>query len=361
MRPVASGIASLILRNVSRHEPSRTVPESVPSEGGRARFGLFDPGIEDHRATPSSNLGDLIIQEAVDRELRALFGRPPEVRVTTQARLGPEHHRALRRCDWLFVGGTNLLSSQVGQYRQWQIGLPDALRIRRAILLGVGWWQYQDDADFASRCLWKSALSFRHLHSVRDAYTEHKLKAMGLRNVINTGCPTMWPLAAFDFGHHPHAKADTVLLMLTDYLPAPEHDRALALLLARHYREVVFWPQGRRDLEYMRELQIPVTPLEHSFAALNEFLQSPRVFDYVGTRLHGGVRCLLANRRSLIVGIDNRAAEIARDTGLAVVPRGDLAAIERWIPGSPPPAIRLNVRAIEQWRAQFRSDSGAPA
>lgn len=317
------------------------------------KIALFDPGIEDHRDTPSSNLGDLIIQEAVDRELRRLFHRAPDVRITTQTRPTSAHLRAVRGCDWLFVGGTNLLSSHVRTYRQWQLTLGDALRIRRAILLGVGWWQYQDDADLASRWLWKSALSWRHVHSVRDEYSVSKLRALGLRRVLNTGCPTMWPLADWDASRHPRTKADAVLLMLTDYKPDPPADAALGRLLGRHYRTVYYWPQGRHDLAYQGQLGFPVTALPHSLPALDELLRSPGSLDYVGTRLHGGVRCLLAGRRALILGVDNRAAEIARDTGLEVVPRADLAAVERWLPGSPPPTIRLPLEAIGTWRAQF--------
>lgn len=317
------------------------------------RIGLFDPGLEDDRGTPSSNLGDLIIQEAVDRELHEIFGRAPDVRITTQSRPTRSLLRDLRQCDWLFVGGTNLLSSQVRTYRQWAIGPLDAVQIRRAVLFGVGWWQYQDDPDLASRLLWKAALSSRLKHSVRDAYTVRKLHRMGLRNVLNTGCPTMWPLARRDFRNLPRRSADAVLLMLTDYMPDPVADTALGRLLTKRYGEVLFWPQGRADLDYVRHLGLPLTLLDHSLPALDALLRSNRIFDYIGTRLHGGVRCLLANRRSLILAVDNRATEIARDTGLQVVPRESLAAIEEWIPSSQPPSIRLDTAAIEEWRSQF--------
>jgi polysaccharide pyruvyl transferase WcaK-like protein len=43
--------------------------------------------------------------------------------------------------------------------------------------------------------------------------------------------------------------------------------------------------------------------------------------DYVGTRLHAGIRALQRGNRATVVVIDNRAAELAADTGLPVIPR----------------------------------------
>ncbi len=74
--------------------------------------------------------------------------------------------------------------------------------------------------------------------------------------------------------------------------------------------------------------------LEHTFDSLKKFLASGTPVDYIGTRLHGGVFCLLRGKRSLIVEVDNRATEIARDTGLPTVKRVDLETLRRWIAGS---------------------------
>ena len=32
----------------------------------------------------------------------------------------------------------------------------------------------------------------KYIHSVRDSFSEQMLNSMGITNVINTGCPTMW-------------------------------------------------------------------------------------------------------------------------------------------------------------------------
>jgi len=300
-------------------------------------------------------LGDLIIQAAVNRELKNLFGPVEPLRISTQARMTPELRRRLRECDHLFVGGTNLLSAHMRRYRQWQISWLDAWRIRRAVLLGVGWWQYQDQPDLYTRFVLCGALSNSFFHSVRDSYTEKKLKAIGFERVINTGCPTMWPLADFDWARVPASRSPNVLVMLTDYLRNPELDAKLLTLLATTYEKVYFWPQGRNDLDYFTSLSVPIEPLAHSMTALNEFLNSDLRFDYIGTRLHGGVKCLLAGRRPLVLEIDNRAKEIALDTGFPTVARDDFEGIRRWIAGPTSLNIRTNSQAIAQWRSQFRS------
>ena len=43
--------------------------------------------------------------------------------------------------------------------------------------------------------------------------------------------------------------------------------------------------------------------------------------DYVGTRLHAGIFALNHKVRSIIVAVDNRAIEIAKDTNLPIVRR----------------------------------------
>jgi len=316
---------------------------------------LFDPGIEDNQGTPSSNLGDLIIQAAVNRELRRSFGTVEPLRISTQTRMVTELMNRVRLSDHLFVGGTNLLSAKMREYKQWQITMADAWRIGRAVLLGVGWWQYQAATDWFTRLVLCGALSWKMQHSVRDEYTLKRLNAIGFKNVINTGCPTMWPLLDFDFTKMPATKADTALLMLTDYAPNPELDTKLYKVIKANYHTVFFWPQGRRDLEYVKDLNFQVSALEHSFNALNEFLQSGPRFDYIGTRLHGGVHCLLTGKRSLVIEVDNRAKEIACDTGLPTAARNDLEAVRRWIAGPVRFSIKMNRSAIDRWRAQFKS------
>jgi hypothetical protein len=65
------------------------------------------------------------------------------------------------------------------------------------------------------------------------------------------------------------------------------------------------------------------------------------------------VHCLLAGKRSLIMEVDNRSAEISRDTGLPTAKPEDMEAVRRWIQGPTPLRIQMNGEAINRWRAQF--------
>ena len=46
--------------------------------------------------------------------------------------------------------------------------------------------------------------------------------------------------------------------------------------------------------------------------------------DYVGTRLHAGIRALQHKKRTIIIGIDNRAIEKAKDFNLTVIDRKNI-------------------------------------
>jgi len=140
---------------------------------------------------------------------------------------------------------------------------------------------------------------------------------------------------------------------LTDYAQDPECDQRLITLLTSHYRKVYFWPQGATDLDYLSRLQGNLTLLDRSFDAFTRFTKEHPDFDYIGTRLHGGVHCLNQRRRSLILEIDNRAAEIARDTSLRTAARADIDGIRQWILNPEPFRLNLPKEAIAAWRGQF--------
>jgi hypothetical protein len=317
------------------------------------RICLFDPALGDHQGSPSSNLGDVIISAAVRRELGEIFKDASLHSFPTHVYPRFRHLFAWRGFDLRIVGGSNLLSSNMDAYNQWKIRPRHAFFIRPAVLLGVGWWQYQDDPNRRTCRLLRRVLCRARLHSVRDDYTLAKLRAAGFENALNTGCPTMWPLAETSPADFPQRKSDTVLAMVTDYRRKPEADRLWLRKLAANYRRVFFWPQGQRDTEYFSGLDSPAVCLEHTLASLEQFIAATPQFDYVGTRLHGGIRCLLAGKRSLILSVDNRTPEIARETNLPALPREEAGAVESWINGAAETKITLNRAAIGRWKQQF--------
>jgi hypothetical protein len=95
-----------------------------------------------------------------------------------------------------------------------------------------------------------------------------------------------------------------------------------------------------------------MTSLPPNLRSYTAFLDNEDV-DFIGTRLHGGIRAMQKGHRALIIGIDNRATEIGRDTNLPVVQRQDLAAIEAWIDGGRATEIILPMAAIQGWKAQL--------
>lgn len=315
---------------------------------------LWSPGVSNHTGKPSDNLGDLVIEESVRAELVSTFERIDKLEVaSTHMRLTPAERRLARQADHIIVGGSNLLSSYMDGYFQWDLIMSDAIAMRRAILMGAGWWKEQGVCNRYTKLLLGAALSWRGWHSVRDSYALKKLKQVGFRKVLNTGCPTMWRFAGRDFSDHSRKTAPKVLVMLTDYYPAPKQDKALLDLLNRRYEEVVLWPQGAGDEKYAKELEFDGMMLESSLPALDRFLESEDRLDYIGTRLHGGIRCLNAGHRIMIIEVDNRAREISTDTGLPTVPRGDLESIEKWIQESEEIVLKLPVREIQDWKNQF--------
>ena len=79
----------------------------------------------------------------------------------------------------------------------------------------------------------------------------------------------------------------------------------------------------------------------------------------MGTRLHGGIRALQHKRRSLIIGVDHRGLEKARDFGLPVAGRYIPAAdLERAVRSDRPCEVNLPVNNILRWKRQW-TDGGS--
>lgn len=236
---------------------------------------------------------------------------------------------------------------------QWKIYLFDALFVNDLILFGCGWHQYQGNVDLYTRLLYRSILSNDWFHSVRDGYTKAKLESIGITNVINTGCPSLWNMSPEHCASIPREKAENVVCTLTIYNPRQSLDLELIKTLRRHYRKVYFWVQTLGDYEYSKRLDPGLEYIEPSLAGLDKLLHSSEDIDYVGTRLHAGIRALQAKRRAIIVEIDNRAAEMGRDYGLVTVARDDFEKLNGLITSIFDTKITLNHESINKWKSQF--------
>ena len=305
--------------------------------------GWLDPSLS------SFNKGDSVISDAVERELVECFPESEIVRLPTQVLPNLRQRRLLRSADCFIVGGTNILNGNVPWYLQWKLAPRVVRRISgRTTLLGVGWWQYQNQTNGVSARLWRTLLRGKR-HSVRDSYTVQKLETLGI-DAVNTACPTMWRLPG-QVNRGP--RRSKVLSTVTDYHAVPKRDRRMLLWLRQNYDEVTVWCQGRGDHEYVRSLGVPVELLRGPLAAYDRRLRSQE-YDYFGTRLHAGIRALEADARAHILLVDNRAAEIAADTGLPVVREDCDWATSFELRGT---RLALPLSRIQEFRDQLRESA----
>lgn len=313
-------------------------------------------------ACGSKNLGDEIIMDAVNLELGEMFPDTLKIRF-------PTHHsmsEAAKKVAWGnelgFVGGTNLLRNywrNRARKNQWSLSLLDSYRMTPAILMGVGWNVYADQPELKAKLFYKKALSQKWQHSVRDSYTVEKLKQCGIDNVFNTGCPTLWRLSPDILSKIPTTPSSKVVFTLTDYRQDPELDLAMIKQLIVGYDEICFWPQGSADLEYFSELcrirpalKDKIMCLHMSLQSFDDYIKNNHV-DYIGTRLHAGVRALQNSRRSTIISVDNRAEEMGKDFNLPVIQRKDVISLLDHANSINCKNIELPHTEIKQWKEQF--------
>ncbi len=308
---------------------------------------ILDPSVG------TENLGDAIIYDAVREEIDRLFADPLVIRVSTHEYMWQESRRLLNKASHVFLGGSNLLQPRMEWNTQWKLSPFDLLHRIDAICLGCGWKYYGRNPTRYTKALYARALSGRYLHSVRDAMTQAQLQKAGVANAINTGCVTMWGLSPDHCAGIARHKAATVITSVTAYNADPDNDRFMMQTLFAQYDQVWLLVQQPEDLAYAQALAPgSFGRVVQSLRRFDELLAAP--CDYVGTRLHGGIRALQKQRRSLIVGIDNRAIEIARDTNLPTIHRKDLAGtLADTIAATRPIEVQLPTDAIGRWRGQF--------
>ena len=234
------------------------------------------------------------------------------VEISTHLPKSYYYMRHFKNFDYKFVLGSNLLKSTFfGFKRQWDITMRLSKYTGPCILVGAGWWQYGNKPNLNTKMLLKSVLSSDYLHSVRDDYTYEMLRSIGIKNVINTSCPTMWQLTKDHCQQISDVKSDSVVFTLTDYNKDLTNDGKFIDTLKQNYKKIYYWPQGLSDYEYligMGSISDEINILEPSLKSFDEVLLNGNI-DYVGTRLHGGIRALQHKVRTIIISIDNRARE----------------------------------------------------
>ena len=308
---------------------------------------LFDTALR------SDNIGDEVIMESTDEILSSVFPDRQFTRIPTHVRMNAAERASAWSTPLGIIGGTNILKSRMLFHQNWKLGLTDFLALKNVVLLGVGWQYYYHRPDLFSRWFFKRALSREYIHSVRDHYTGEQLKDC-VPQVLYTGCPTMWGFDATLCARVPVTKAARAIFSVTYFRPNLEADRVILTLLLDRYEKVYLWAQQEADVDYLRRIGVPGGILiDRQLAAYDRILATEDV-DVLGSRLHGGIRALTKGRRALILEIDNRAREMARESNLPAVPRDAFDRMADWISGSPPLTITMPWDNIAAWKDQFR-------
>lgn len=310
---------------------------------------MIDPAVS------AVNIGDEIISESIRKQISFLLKDSFITNISSHLPLSWNYKYAIGDCDYKFVCGSNLLMGKLnGRFKQWHIGYQDIKFLRNSIIIGAGWWQYNNEPNLYTKVLYRNILSKDYIHSVRDDYTVKMLNKVGIHNVINTGCATMWDLTPEHCAEISDKKSDTVVFTLTDYKKNVEKDKELIKILCNNYSKIYFWPQGVGDYSYFNSLNpsddIMVIP--PNLKAYDSVLENESI-DYVGTRLHGGIRALQKKRRTIIIAVDNRANEKKKDFNLVCVDRNNLDDLSNLIVGGWKTDIHIPLDNIALWKAQF--------
>lgn len=296
----------------------------------------------------TNNLGDYIINKYCHQILESLNLKPLEIQ-STHSRWTKRYNKFINK----LITGTNILSYTLNIDKQWW--RPDFTQMCNTCLFGVGLNYYKGKMNLYSKIYYKKFLSKTFLHAVRDSYTETVLHDIGIKNVINTSCPTMWRLTPEFCKMIPIVKSINVVTTVTDYNKMPKYDFYMLDCLLRNYTKVFIWIQGDGDLQYIKSYRSfeKLIIIPHNLNDYEHILQSENV-DYIGTRLHAGIRALNEKRRTMILSVDDRANQISKDTNLPVIKRHNIfSELEKFINQPYVTTITLPQKNIDLWKTQF--------
>ena len=307
---------------------------------------LLDPSYD------GDNEGDRIIMENCLKQLPDKLNR--SIRVPTHRLLTEDEQKMINDANIKILCGTNALSGHMRSYGLWRLNKKVGI-YKNTILMGIGFASNYKTFDLYTKMLFKIILSKEYVHSVRDKFSESMLHKIGIKNVIYTGCPTMWSLTSELCKKIPKKKSDKVICTLTDYNRDIDKDQKILDILSELYEKVYLWPQGIEDNQYFQELKIRknIEILDFGLEVYDRILENENL-DYVGTRLHAGIRSISKAHRTLIISIDNRAKNIGRDTGLPIIEREKIEMLlKSKIESEFTTKIVMPTKNIEQWKSQF--------
>lgn len=302
----------------------------------------------------SDNLGDCVIMLHCREALAEILPNMEFVEIASHLPATKEEIATMKRAKAVIVCGTNFLASRLEMKSVWKFD-DEMRKIPNLLLMGVGSGDYARQTPYTSR-VFKRLLKNQFTHSVRDEYTYNRLKKMGINNVLNTNCVTLWGVEK-KCELIPKCKGKYVVTTITGYYNDVNNDKLILEILRRNYEDIYFWPQGKNDLEYAEQnLNLQgIHILDRTMEAYEKCLQLDDL-DYVGSRLHGGIHAIHHGIRTIILGTDNRAKEIAKDTNLPVIDMKDVEEkLENTINSEWKTEIHLHNNAVELWKSKVKS------
>lgn len=210
----------------------------------------------------SLNQGDDIIKISIKNNWRELFYGNYIMRLAThtpiynafQSLIYKNKLSVFRDADYKFLCGTNALyTNMLCPLPAWNINLFNCGLVSNTICLGVGIGINSKNVNWYTRKLYSKVLSRNYVHSVRDSKTKLFLEEMGFR-AENTGCPSLWGLSPEHCQVIPKSKGDAVIFTLTYYKREEKLDKLMIDILIRNYKDIFFWPQCIKDLEYLSQI-----------------------------------------------------------------------------------------------------------
>lgn len=329
------------------------------------RIILLDPSIG------TTNAGDDILMRCAKQELASVF-QSDCFFISLPTHLEAFHWydrippvpvliNEIRNADHIFVCGTNLLSeSLLHRTAPWHLNASTADILRGSILMGVGGKTCSaSDKGLSAhytKKLFRTVLSDRYIHSVRTRPTQQSLQTFDNLRALHTGCFSQWMLTPqFCDGIHKN-KAQTVLFTLTDYARNPKADRAMIDILRRNYSDVVFWPQGLYDADYLRTLtdDSSIRVLPATVDAYEAFLRQSGDADYVGTRFHGGIFAMRHKVRCILLSVDERMNDMKNSVPNNILSRENVPdLLEEKLNGEIRTVVDLDFDAVAKWKRQF--------
>lgn len=301
-------------------------------------------------------MGDAIIMDYALQQLQSIFPEAYFFHAPTHDYARRASYKFIRNTQEQIVCGTNLLHDKMYLYNQWKINMVDAALLSDVSLMGVGTSSYYGKLDWYSKWLYKSVLGKNRIQSVRDSYTAEVMQNAGFDKVLNTGCPTTWKLTPEFCKTISSQKAKSVVTTLTDYDGFASTDKEVIDMLSKNYEKVYLWVQGFYDIELAEKLGIldKVNLISPHLEAFDKVLREEDV-EYIGTRLHAGIRALNHKRRTCILAVDNRAIEMGKSSNLNVVSRGQAPDfLKHYIDTSTPMEVKIPLAKIEEWKNQFK-------